>query len=108
MSLVYEERSSLPFYYRKLAGNIPVVKTVKALLSDLDMLGFQKMKLVMDKGFFSVPNINRLMKERLKFKRIQRNRDCSVDHSIESVPDRADSLRLISKFALFFLPEFSF
>ena len=67
LALVFGEQSNLPFYYRKLAGNIPDVKTVKALLTDLADLGLQKTKLVMDKGFFSVDNINGLMKEHLKF-----------------------------------------
>ena len=67
LALVFGEQSNLPFYYRKLAGNIPDVKTVKALLADLDTLGFRKIKLVMDKGFFSVDNINGLMREHLKF-----------------------------------------
>jgi transposase len=67
LALVFGEQSNLPFYYRKLAGNIPDVKTVKVLLADLGTLGLQKVKLVMDKGFFSVDNINGLMKERLKF-----------------------------------------
>jgi transposase len=30
--LVFGQESGLPFYYRKLAGNIPDVKTVKACL----------------------------------------------------------------------------
>ena len=67
LALVFGEQSNLPFYYRKLAGNIPDVKTVKVLLSDLDSLGLQKLKLVMDKGFYSINNINGLMKEHLKF-----------------------------------------
>ena len=67
LALVFGEQSNLPFYYRKLAGNIPDVKTVKALLADLGILGLRKLKLVMDKGFFSIDNINGLMKERLKF-----------------------------------------
>lgn len=67
LALVFGEQSNLPFYYRKLAGNIPDVKTMKVLLADLDDLGFRKVKLVMDKGFFSVDNINGLMKEHLKF-----------------------------------------
>lgn len=67
LALVFGQRSGLPFYYRKLAGNIPDVKTVKTLLSDFEGLGLRKVKLVMDKGFFSIDNINRLMKERLKF-----------------------------------------
>jgi transposase len=67
LALVFGEESGLPFYYRKLAGNIPDVKTVRVLLADLNDLGLDKLKLVMDKGFFSVSNINGLMKEHLKF-----------------------------------------
>lgn len=67
LALVFGEKSNLPFYYRKLAGNIPDVKTVKNLLADLDVLGFSKVKLVMDRGFYSKDNINDLYKEHLKF-----------------------------------------
>jgi transposase len=67
LALVFGEQSGLPFYYRKLAGNIPDVKTVKVLLAELGNLGLAKMKLVMDRGFFSIANINDLMKERYKF-----------------------------------------
>jgi len=67
MALVFGEESNLPFYYRKLAGNIPDVKTVKVLLTELDIIGLDQVKLVMDKGFFSVVNINGLMKENIKF-----------------------------------------
>lgn len=65
--LVFGEESGLPFYYRKLAGNIPDVKTVKNLLADLDVLGLGKIKLVMDRGFYSEANINCLYREHLKF-----------------------------------------
>lgn len=67
LALVFGEKSNLPFYYRKLAGNIPDVCTVKNLLADLDALGFKKVKLVMDRGFYSEDNINALYKEHLKF-----------------------------------------
>lgn len=65
--LVFGEKSGLPFYYRKLAGNIPDSKTVKHLLEDLDILGFGKTKFVMDKGFYSEDNINGLYREHVKF-----------------------------------------
>ena len=65
--LVFGQESGLPFYYRKLAGNIPDVKTVKSLLADLDVLGIGKIKLVMDRGFYSEVNINGLYREHLKF-----------------------------------------
>ncbi len=67
LALVFGEKSGLPFYYRKLAGNIPDSKTVKTLIEDLDVLGFHKVKLVMDRGFYSEANINGLYKEHLKF-----------------------------------------
>jgi transposase len=67
LALVFGEESGLPFYYRKLAGNIPDVKTVRTLLADMADIGFDKVKLVMDKGFYSKANINGLYKEHLKF-----------------------------------------
>ena len=67
LALVFGENSGLPFYYRKLAGNIPDVITLQKLLCDLSVLGFEKVKLVMDRGFYSEANINALFKEHLKF-----------------------------------------
>lgn len=65
--LVFGEKSGLPFYYRRLAGNIPDSKTVKHLLEDLDILGFGRTRFVMDRGFYSEDNINGLYKEHVKF-----------------------------------------
>lgn len=67
LALVFGESSNLPFYYRKLAGNIPDSKTIKNLLAELNVLGFTKVKLVMDRGFYSEDNINALFKAHLKF-----------------------------------------
>jgi transposase len=67
LALLFGEESNLPFYYRKLAGNIPDVKTVKGLLADIDFFGYDKIKLVMDRGFYSEGNINELYRNHLKF-----------------------------------------
>jgi len=67
IALLFGEESNLPFYYRKLAGNITDVKTVKNLLADVDFFGYDKFKLVMDRGFYSEANINNLYKSHLKF-----------------------------------------
>lgn len=67
LAMLFGEESNLPFYYRKLAGNITDVKTVRNLLADIDFLGFDKIKLVMDRGFYSEANINDLYKNHLKF-----------------------------------------
>ena len=67
LALLYGQKSGLPFYYRKLAGNIPDVKTVRNLLADLDQLRCPKIKLVMDRGFYSQDNVNDLLRDHLKF-----------------------------------------
>jgi len=67
LALVFGETSNLPFYYRKLAGNIPDSKTLEQLMADLDTLGFNKVKLVIDRGFYSEYNINALYKDHVKF-----------------------------------------
>ena len=67
VALVFGQESNLPFYYRKLAGNIPDAKTVLHLLEELDILGYSKVKLVMDRGFFSEYNVNCLYRDHVKF-----------------------------------------
>lgn len=67
LALLFGEKSNLPFYYRKLPGNIPDVKTLKNLLADMDFLGFGKVKLVMDRGFYSEANVNALYQNHMKF-----------------------------------------
>ena len=67
LALLFGEDSGLPFYYRKMAGNISDVSTVKKLLADLKNLGLGKVKLVMDRGFYSESNVNALYQNNLKF-----------------------------------------
>lgn len=67
LALLFGQESKLPFYYRKLSGSIPDVKTVKKLLADLEVLGYEKIKLVLDRGFYSTENINGMYKNHLKF-----------------------------------------
>ena len=67
LALIFGEESRLPFYYRKLAGNIPDAKTIQELLRELDVLGYEKIKLVVDRGYYSTDNINALFKKHLKF-----------------------------------------
>jgi transposase len=64
---LFGEESLLPFYYRKLVGNITDVSTVKQLLKDMEFLGYRKVKMVMDRGFYKERNINDLYTEHIKF-----------------------------------------
>lgn len=67
LALIFGETSRLPVYYRKLPGNIPDVKTVTNMLTDIDFLNLNKVKLVMDRGFYSEANINELYRKHYKF-----------------------------------------
>jgi len=67
LAVLYGEESQLPFYYRKLPGNIPDVKTIKNLLCDIEQLDVKKVKLVMDRGFYSEANINAILGAHMKF-----------------------------------------
>ena len=67
LALLFGETSRLPFYYRKLPGNIADVKTIRNLLADIDFLELNKVKLIMDRGFYSETNINALYQKHYKF-----------------------------------------
>lgn len=67
LALIFGETSRLPVYYRKLPGNIPDVKTVTNMLADIDFLNLSKVKLVMDRGFYSETNINEMYRKHYKF-----------------------------------------
>lgn len=60
LALLFGEKTRLPVYYRKLAGNITDVKTIRNLLADIDFLQLENVSLVMDRGFYSEENINAL------------------------------------------------
>lgn len=67
LALVFGEKSMLPVYYRKLPGNITDVKIVRKLLKDITFLNIKKLKLVMDRGFYSAENIHALYRNHYKF-----------------------------------------
>lgn len=50
LALLYGEKSMLPVYCRKLAGNITDVKTIENLVRDVGFLKLEKLKLVMDRA----------------------------------------------------------
>ncbi|WP_139693990.1 IS1634 family transposase [Sporolactobacillus terrae] len=67
LALLFGEQSGLPFYYRKLPGNITDVQTVRQLMSEFEVMGYKKVKVIMDRGFYSRDNINALYKHHQKF-----------------------------------------
>jgi transposase len=59
--------SKLPVYFKNIAGNINDVSMIRSLLADAGQLGAGRMRLCLDRGFYSKGNIDALMKEHMKF-----------------------------------------
>lgn len=60
------EESNLPFHYMKLEWNLPDIKTISELICEIYVLGYRKVKLVVDRGFCNADNINALYKDHYK------------------------------------------
>jgi transposase len=86
LALLFGEASRLPVYYRKLPGNISDVTTIHNLLADIDFLQLDKVKLVMDRGFYSEKNINALYEKHHKFL-------IGVKTSLKFVQNQLDEVR---------------
>ena len=67
LALLFGEESGLSFYYRELPGNITDVKTVRQLMAEFDVMGYKKVNMVFDRGFYSKDNIDALYKNHQKF-----------------------------------------
>jgi transposase len=67
MALIFGEESRMPVYYRILPGNIADVTTIRKLIKDIDFLEIDKLKLVLDRGFYSAGNVNALYRGHHKF-----------------------------------------
>lgn len=86
LAMICGESSRLPVYFRKLPGNIADVTTVFKILADIDFLKTGKVKLVMDRGFYSRGNIDEMYRKHYKFV-------MSVRKSLKFVAERIDEVR---------------
>ena len=67
LGMLFGQKSGLPAHYRRLPGNISDVSTLKTTVKSLDLLGAGKLHFVLDRGFYSVANIDELFSRRHKF-----------------------------------------
>ncbi|NDL68876.1 IS1634 family transposase [Anaerotalea alkaliphila] len=86
LALIFGETSRLPVCFRKLPGNISDVKTISNMLAEIDFLELGKVKLIMDRGFYSEENINELYQKRYKFL-------IATKTSLKYVKKRLDEIR---------------
>ena len=67
LAMLVGHGSGMPLYYRRVAGNVADVSTVKTLIRDMEPSFAGKVRLVMDRGFWSAANVNAMMREHLEF-----------------------------------------
>ena len=67
LAMLVGRKSGVPLYYRKVAGNVADVATVRTLIRDMEPAFSGKVRLVMDRGFWSAANVNAMMREHFKF-----------------------------------------
>lgn len=60
LGMVYGRESKLPLYYTIYQGSIPDVKTLKNIIKYNKEYGIQKTMFIMDRGFYSKKNIEKL------------------------------------------------
>ena len=67
IALLFGQKNRLPAHYRRLPGNISDVSTLKTTAKSLDYLGVGKLHFVLDRGFYSLANIDELFRRHHKF-----------------------------------------
>ena len=65
--MLTSEKTHLPVYYRIFSGSIKDVTTLKESIENLKLLGTRAVRLVMDKGFYSKPNVDALYDGHYRF-----------------------------------------
>ena len=60
LAIFFGQRSGLPACYRRMSGNISDLATLKTTVKSLDFLGAKKMSAVLNRGFYSIANIEEL------------------------------------------------
>ncbi|GHU54203.1 IS4 family transposase [Clostridia bacterium] len=69
LAMLFGQKSKLPIYYRRLPGSISDVSTLKTTLKVLNYLGLglNSIQMVMDRGFYSIANIDDIFSHRIHF-----------------------------------------
>jgi transposase len=67
IAAVLDANSGLPVCFKNIAGNISDVSMIRSLLEDAKQWGVGRMRLCLDRGFYSKANIDALMCEHMKF-----------------------------------------
>ena len=92
LAMLFGEKTRLPVYYKSLPGSINDVSTLSNFLKTASFLNMGKLRLVMDKGFYSHKNVDEMFEKSMRFtlavpfsckfanEQVDRVRDTIMDH----------------------------
>ncbi len=67
LGMLFGQTSLLPVFYTIYQGSIRDVSTLSNMIAFAEHLNLRDVRYVMDKGFFSIPNVVEMLENRLKF-----------------------------------------
>ncbi len=67
LAMLFGQKSGLPVYFHRMPGNITDVTTLTNLLGTFKALELKPFNYVMDKGFYSKKNVDKLLTSKAKF-----------------------------------------
>lgn len=85
LAMLFGQNSGLPVYFQRMPGNITDVTTLNNLLETFKALELKPFNYVMDKGFYSKKNIDKLLISKAKFTVSVPLNNKWVQHAIDEI-----------------------
>jgi hypothetical protein len=67
VGIVYNQQTQMPLYLKVYPGSIVDVSTIKNIVQDLALFGMKESLFVLDRGFYSTANIEKMNEENINF-----------------------------------------
>ena len=85
LAMLFGQKNGLPMYFQRMPGNITDVTTLNNLLDTFKALEIKPLNYVMDKGFYSKKNIDKLLASKAKFTISVPLNNKWVQHAIDEI-----------------------
>ncbi|MGH2637904.1 MAG: IS1634 family transposase [Rhabdochlamydiaceae bacterium] len=85
LAMLFGQNSGLPVYFQRMPGNVTDVTTLTNLLGTFKALELKPFNYVMDKGFYSKKNIDKLLTSKSKFTVSVPLNNKWVQHAIDEI-----------------------
>lgn len=85
LAMLFGQKSGFPVYFQRMPGNITDVTTLNNLIETFKALELKPLNYVMDKGFYSKKNIDKLLASKAKFTISVPLNNKWVQHAIDDI-----------------------